>query len=247
MFEKRWKAVPPQSFISDGTVDGKITVSNSKLFKVKQHVIVKANTLDNLELEVKRVVDVNTIYVGPRTGNIDTRSDLSAYTTLLSASIFANEQQRSKVPEQEIERHTYEEEPVVARRVIAVDELGNPYNASNPLPTTAQLSADNLQVNITQPGTHTIFNPNILLANTEYSVVLPAKTEIFTVMVRSNKAIKLQYTFIAGESGTKYITINPGVRKEFNGIMLPMAKTFYFQLSSTDVGGTIVEIEAWNS
>jgi len=126
MLEKRWIAVPPQAFAADGTADGKITVTDSTLFKVKQLVILVSNTIPSRDdLEVKRIPDKNTIFVGPKGGNIDSRVDLSAYLLTDSSTIAANEQQRSKVPEQEIERLTYEEEPTVARRSVLVDKMGD--------------------------------------------------------------------------------------------------------------------------
>lgn len=87
---------------------------------------------------------MTTMYVGPKEGNIDTRSDISAYTTALNAAVFANEQLRSKVPEQEIERLTYEEEPTVARRVVNVDPFGNKYDVDNPFPV--QLSDGSIDI-----------------------------------------------------------------------------------------------------
>lgn len=124
--EKRLPAVYPQSFLSDGTIDGKLTVANAYLFKVKQEIVITANSLPSLELQVKRVLSPNIIYVGPRSGNIDARTDISNYTTVLAAAIYAIEQKRPTIPEQEIERLTYEEEPVVARRIIQVDNFGDP-------------------------------------------------------------------------------------------------------------------------
>lgn len=125
MLEKRWIAVPPQAFTLDGTVDGKITVSDSALFKVKQVIILASSTKPSRDdLEIKRITDENTIYVGPKGGDIDLRTDVSGYLVADGAFIAANEQQRSKVPEQAIERLTYEEEPVVARRVVMVDTFG---------------------------------------------------------------------------------------------------------------------------
>ncbi len=123
--EKRLKAVPPQLFTSNGTSAGQLTVSDASLFKVKQKVIITGSALPILELEVKRVLeDGFTVLVGPEKQNIDARIDLSLYTTAATSSIHANEQLRPSVPEQEIERLTYEEEPVVARRSILVDKLG---------------------------------------------------------------------------------------------------------------------------
>lgn len=134
MFEKRLARIAPRLFISDGTIDGKVTVDSVDLFRVKQSIILTASTLPNLELEVKRVISDTELFVGPKTGNIDSRSDISKYTVALGASIQANEQLRPKVPEQEITRHTYEEEPVVARRVVMVNKLGEIFDEGNPLP-----------------------------------------------------------------------------------------------------------------
>ncbi len=124
--EKRLKAVPPQAFTALGTQPGEIIINDTRFFKVKQKVVISATALPNLTLEVKRISDDGeTMYVGPEKGNIDARSDLTGYSILTSANIWANEQPRPSVPEQEIERLTYEEEPIVARRVIPVDRYGN--------------------------------------------------------------------------------------------------------------------------
>jgi len=244
MFEKRWAAVPPQLFIADGTTNGEIQIVGSAchFFKVKQQVYLSATSLPNLDkIEIKKIVN-GVITVGPCAGSIHATVDVSAYTTALGATITANEQKRSSVPFEEFTRAEYEEEPVVAKRVILVDECGNKYNESNPLPVeaTVNLTASN-------PSNHTIFNKLVTTANTEVSVILPAKTEKITIMTRSNRGIRLQYSFTLGESGTKFITVMPGVRKEINDIGLLIATPLYFQLSLTEVGGTIVEIETWNA
>jgi hypothetical protein len=244
MIEKRWKAVPSQLFIADGTTDGKILIASSAchLFKVKQQVVLKSSTIPSHDtLEIKRIID-GAIYVGLKSENIDSRYNLSAYLVADGASIEAIEQKRSSVPFEEFTRAEYEEEPVVAKRVILVDECGDKYTEDNRLPVNAT-------VNVTagsKPGTHTIFNKLVTAANTEVFVLLPPNTEKITIMARSNKAVRIQYTFTSGESGTKFITITPGVRKEINDIGLIGATPLYFQLSLTEVGGTIVEIETWN-
>jgi hypothetical protein len=142
MFEKRWAAVPPQLFTSNGTPGGVITVMDSSLFKVKQLVNITANTLPNLNLEVKSVPNDVTIVVGPIGANIFTYADISAYTTALSGAVSANEQKRSSVPVEEINRAVYEEEPTVALRNVLVDKHGRKIDSSNPLPTTATISGD---------------------------------------------------------------------------------------------------------
>lgn len=149
MYEKRFKAVPPQVFTANGMADGQITIANTKLFKVKQKVIITGTALTRLELEVKRIDSINIMYVGPNPGNIDTRIDLSAYTTAAAGAIFANEQPRPSIPEQEVERITYEEEPTVARRVVLVDPLGDKYDILNPLPVSVDTTVNIGDVRIT--------------------------------------------------------------------------------------------------
>lgn len=137
MYEKRLPAVSPQSFTSDGTTIGTITIANASLFKVKQKVLVRATSLSNLQLEIKRIEeDGVTIHLGPPKTSITQRTDLSEYTLLLSATIEAAEQERPIIPEQEVERLTYEEEPVVARRVVVVDKVGKKVDDTNPLPVS---------------------------------------------------------------------------------------------------------------
>jgi len=130
MLEKRFIAVPDQLFTSDGTADGKLTVVYSGFFKVKQQIIIRSNTQGpTTELEVKRITNVNTIEVGPK-GPIDKRADLTPFTVAGGAVIFANEQVRPSIPFEETTRAVYEEEPVVAYRVIPVDQNGNTINVS---------------------------------------------------------------------------------------------------------------------
>lgn len=147
MLEKRFFAVPPVLLTADGTSRGIITIPDSSVFKVKQTVIVSAPALPPLNLEVKRVVRPNLVYLGPIGGNIDGWTDLSAYTVLAGAFVFAEQQNRTKVPEQEVERWTYAEEPTVARRSHLVDVFGDPYSVANPLATQISDGEDVLQVN----------------------------------------------------------------------------------------------------
>jgi hypothetical protein len=144
--EKRLIAVPPQLFIADGNSSGmgSIEVSDSTLFKVKQHVTVVAAGFPNLDLEIKRIDTATLIFVGPRTGSIDLRADLANYTIANTAFIYANEQGRPGVPEQTIPRSTFEEEPTLAVRSHLVDKLGNPYTVDSPFPV--QLSDGSINI-----------------------------------------------------------------------------------------------------
>ena len=142
MFEKRFAAVTPQLLTSDGTNAGKITVLDASLYKVKQSISLQNTAGGARQYQVQRITDINTIYLGPLGSSdiVNERSDVSAYTTALGSFIFAVEQKRTSVPEQEIERLTYEEEPTVARRVVIVDKMGDKIDANNPLPVDATVS-----------------------------------------------------------------------------------------------------------
>jgi hypothetical protein len=122
--ERSWSAIPARSFTSDGTDSGKVTISSTKNFKVKQQVVIKATSLPDLLLEVKRVISSTELLVGLK-GNIKLRTNISAYTTILSASISAPEQERPSISPADYERFVIEEEPTLAKRVILVDSLGN--------------------------------------------------------------------------------------------------------------------------
>lgn len=169
MLEKRLSAVPPQSFLADGTANGIITVADTRYFKVKQEVILSANSLPNLDtIEVKRVLSSTQLAVGPQKGNIDTRIDVSAYTVALSAAIFANEQKRPSIPSEEFNRAMYDEEPTVAMRSVIVDKFGNKIdnvvdsNGVNRLAVDGQFSAEvDVQVDVDIDGTYNpVTNPD---------------------------------------------------------------------------------------
>jgi hypothetical protein len=122
--EKRWAAIAPKVFTSNGTVDGEITVSSTDGFKVKQSVILRANTLTEITLQVKAVLSETQLKVGLASEPIHKFSDISTFTTALNSTIEAPEQVRPAIPDKEYERASYEEEPTVAKRVISVDKLG---------------------------------------------------------------------------------------------------------------------------
>jgi len=143
MIEKRWAAIAPISLIADGTTDGYIILSTTAGFKTKQEVILKATGEETLALQIKRVLSNTQLLVGPRGTKLSVFSDISIYTTAKNATLEAYEQPRPDIPLQEIQRAIFEEEPAVAQRTIAVDQWGQPYSDSNPLPI-AGLTSDNL-------------------------------------------------------------------------------------------------------
>lgn len=157
--ERVFDQVGPFTFLEDGKSNGVVLVNDASCFKVKMTVIITADGKDSLELEVKRVVDSNTLILGPLGQSINARTDLSSYSLSLNPSIKAPEQERKKIPDVDFERAVYEEEPVVAKRLILVDKLGNPYSENNPFPVNGLENFENIPnnhglefVQITNPG-----------------------------------------------------------------------------------------------
>lgn len=143
-FEKRWKKVAPKLFTANGTIDGIVTVSSTRGFYAKQKVFLKSNTISRQKFEVKEVLSKTQLRVGPATSDMREYSNLSAFTTAQAAQIDAEEQARPAIPEKEFERAAFEEEPVVAKRVFLVDEIGEGYSSSNPIPV--QLSDGSINI-----------------------------------------------------------------------------------------------------
>lgn len=136
--EKRLREVAPVSFTANGTALGVATLTTTCDFKVKQRVTISATGEQSLVYEVKRVISLTELIVGPVKTLIQTYSDISQFTLAKAPSISAQEQIRPNIPEQEIERLTYEEEPTIARRSVLVDKVGQKIDADNPLPVDIQ-------------------------------------------------------------------------------------------------------------
>lgn len=135
-YEKRWVAVAPKLLIADGGIDGKIEVADAIELHVKQVVFLKGDTLPNKKVQINAIESQTEIFVGPLGSNINTREDVSAYTVALNSTIEAEIQNRPGIPDKEFERASFEEEPVVAKRVIQVDPYGNKYTKTNTFPVT---------------------------------------------------------------------------------------------------------------
>lgn len=149
MYEKKFKALAPQALTADGTSIGSLTIADPSLVKVKQKIRLSATALPDLDLEIKRVEEDGTIFVGEVGKPIDQRTDISAYTTALSASIsWPEDQKRPNITADEFERAVYEEEPTVAKRVVLVNKLGRKIDDDNPLPVNATVSIGDVQVDI---------------------------------------------------------------------------------------------------
>lgn len=237
-YEKRLKAVPPQLFTADGTNLGKVTIPDACAFKVKTQVILNSSTQGTLRLEVKRVESDTVLFVGPikdhqHNASILDRTDILAFLVADGAFIFAEEQKRPNIPEQEIERLTYEEEPTIARRTILVDSCGDKISTINPLPVSATVTP-------TIVGTPSLFNVTCPTAGVEYSQLMPNGTTQLQLRARNSTA-KLQLAWVPGTTGTNYLTLTPGNIYILENVKLT-TKTVYFRSTKDD---TIVEILSW--
>lgn len=229
MFEKSWPAISPQLFVSVGGTDGRIIIQNTEYFKVKQIVILQDGALIST-YEIKRVLDKTTMFVGPIGGKISDRSDISSFA--IGSIVYANEQKRSSVPEQEIERLTYEEEPTVARRVIPVDTYGDHIDSVtdsegiNRLAVDTKISLEGITIEIEGAIKPFIVNVNTPLANTEYLTTLPKETKRFILRMRNSS--KCYISYVAGQTTSNFITMSCGATYSESQLTLTAPLNIYF-------------------
>lgn len=160
-FERKWPVVPPQAFTADGGEWGLVTVANTAGFRVKQSAYLLAVGLEALPVQVKVVLSPTQLVVGKIDNQIANwpRLDIRAFTVLNNASIGAQEQDKNKITNEDIQKAVYEADPVVALRTIGVDQYGNFYTPENPLPVDFEgsISIDTVKVigtngNIVEPN-----------------------------------------------------------------------------------------------
>lgn len=143
--ERQWLAIEARLFTEDGSSTGVITIPTTCDYHVKQQVIIRASGLPTLGLdksnpiEVKRVINSTQMIVGPRRdsegkGGMHLTVDLSDYKEFLNPTVQAPEQQRPSLDQKTHDRATYEEEPIMAKRVIPVDKRGQVIGDNNGLP-----------------------------------------------------------------------------------------------------------------
>lgn len=98
---------------------------------------------------------------------------------------------------------------------------------------------------VTIPGltvtTPTIANVAIPTANVEVSYTLPANTRRFLILLRTPSTAKMKLAYASGDSGTLYVTVNPGCHYGEGEILAPSV-TLYFQAT---LSGQVAEIVSW--
>jgi hypothetical protein len=142
--ERRWEAIPAQPILANGANDGRISVPDASLFKVKQVVKIFSDSVSPINFQVKRVIP-GFLFVGDANTAIDRYdANLTLFTTADHSKVSADEQNRPPILPDARERAMFEEEPTVAQRSVLVDKYGRKFDENNPMPIN--VAVDNIQL-----------------------------------------------------------------------------------------------------
>jgi hypothetical protein len=233
--EKSWEAVPPQLLTSNGTTLGVVNVASAAGFKVKQLVTI-ANAFPStlsVQAQIKRVVSPGQFIVGPvplslqpaykqeGASLLSRRLDISAYTVSAGAYVYAAESPKVILPIPDIAQAVYEQEPTCAIRTTGVDQFGNFYTDSNPLPVAFDGTIAIGDVSIVEGGnTMTVntdgsINVNIIetpvsgqtvisVYNQVVNVVSGLTTQLLSYTVPAGYTAVLERASVSGENIARY-------------------------------------------
>jgi len=232
--ERYWETKGPILLSADGGADGSVVISNVCGFKVKQRIVISALSLPDLPLEIKRVVSLTKLIVGPvvTTGKMIARQDLSAYTVALISTIRAEEQPKVRVPPNDIIQAVYEQEPTIAIRTIGVDCVGDPWGEDNPLPVLATINSSATDFN---PNRGQIQNiPTPAIADTEFVINLPAKTKRYYIRVRNDEA-KGKIAMAITETSSNYWTLTRGTIFDSQAMNIIPSSNIFMSVSKASV------------
>lgn len=215
----------------------RITVSDTAGLHTKMLVQFTKGTLTAL-FEIKRVISTTQIAVGPynpsKANNIN---DITNPIEFDGGSLTASEQQRNLMNPEALWRATYEEEPAVANRSLLVDKYGRYIDTIN------QDGENRLAVDIkaARPKNPAISNIPVLIANTEYSITLPAKTSKLMVKIRDG-ASKLRIGFDAGSTAADFIEVPRGCHFNCDDVDADNLVLYYL----SDKPNVILEVMSWS-
>lgn len=152
--ERRWDGIPESPLTANGQEDGIITVEDTAYYKAKMYVVLKSDTHQPVRYQIQRVLSRTQMIIGltpqefaeRRKKQKNTLRIVDATRWLVSdnATIEAPEQERPNIPHEDYERAVYEEEPVMAKRIVPVNEYGQINSPDNPLYT--QLSDGDINI-----------------------------------------------------------------------------------------------------
>lgn len=135
--ERKWLAITATPLTANGTSIGVITVADTAGFRTKQTAYLVSNTKQPAQFQVQEVLSPTQLVLGPVGPKVGRQhfSDLSGYLVADGAAVGAEEQdKKANPPDKDHYSAIYEADPVVADRVIFVDQYGRFYGPGNPLP-----------------------------------------------------------------------------------------------------------------
>lgn len=226
--ERQYSRIGPKAFTANGTVKGQVTLSSTRGFKVNARVLITSSTQPPLDLKVKEVVSKNILIVAANASANTPPTDLSLYLVADGTTIEQPAQDRAIVPIDDQNRATYEQEPTLARRVINVDEFGNPFNEDNPYPVQidGDIKIGSVNVDITDkessPGANDYDIIRLGDGEDELEINADGSINVVTSPVKTPEVQNIplavaatEYTFII-EAGTKRFHI----KNRHNGVLL---------------------------
>lgn len=238
--ERLWDSIGPVAFTANGGQDGVVTLTSTQGLRVKQQVKIYSASQQppQTQLEIKKVLSLTKAIIGPivSKGEFMARYNLSAYLLSDSASLTVIEQKKSKPAPEDIVKAVYEQEPVVAIRTIGIDELGNPWSDTNPVPVEGTIVTTS-----NDPTIQRVQNIALTIANQEYTIDLPDGTKRYYLRIRGDMA-KGRLAFIPTETATEYTEMTRGNSIDSHFMDLPINSKLYF---SADKANMILEVVTW--
>jgi hypothetical protein len=230
--EKSFYSVSPKLLVANGNTFGLVKLASARDFKVKQIISIQNAGSDGTNLEIKEIRYGTDIYIGPIGGSIESRTDTSSFTTALGAFIFSEKQNRPKVPEQEVNRAAFEEDPTNAYRSMLVDQDGCPLDASNPLPIEGSITIGGLA----SPIIANLSAPTVQ----EYSYTFPSNTKKFIIKARNYSPLRVAWSL--GETSSNYLSYAAGNTLTEDNLKLISSLTVYIYPTHAN---TTLEIQYW--
>jgi hypothetical protein len=129
--ERTWVAIGPTSVTADGQENGILTVEDTGGYKVKMKVTLQSDSFQQRRYEIKQILSRTEMRLGEVGTNHNSRADLTDWVLVDNPILKSPEQDRPNIPPADYERAVYEEEPIMAKRVVPVDRFGNTYGKSH--------------------------------------------------------------------------------------------------------------------
>lgn len=207
-FENKLAAVSPQTFTANGTSLGVATIDSTCGFYIKQFVILKSDSLPQIQLQIKNILSTTQLIVGPNNNSLTASpkniTDISGYTVVDGATISAPEQNNFPIPADDHYNTVYMPAPVMADRGILVDCSGNAFDNNNPLPVAIDGTITIGDVSIVEGGNTMVVNPdgsiNVIIESSPSATSTVISTYDMVSAVASNATVQIvSYTVPIGK------------------------------------------------